>query len=204
MSNEFLNKLFKKPDNLFVPGEEIEKLIVEHENKCRECKVSENYDDLEYVVNKLNDSDFDGVLDIIKKKREKNESDSAAKRKELEEIENKIIEACKKRFCGKILHGTNDNLDEYSRKDAYLFPSNFSIDNNEYLCMYFYLCNPGFPMNTSIQQKMCIRVLDSNHEFVDFEEIDEKAFDKVIEDKISNYRMAIARAKNKSRGACND
>lgn len=113
----------------------------------------------------------------------------------LKEKEKELCSACKQRFCGRILKNEDERI---------LIPSDFCIDNNLYLCMLFYEYEDGEPMTTLVKVKMSIRILDDQYENHEFEEIDEKAFNKMIDDKISRFRMSIARALNKSKEDAND
>jgi hypothetical protein len=69
--------------------------------------------------------------------------------------------------------------------------------------MLFYEYEDGEPMTTLVKVKKSIRILDDQYENQEFEEIDEKAFNKMIDDKVSRFRLSIARALNNSKEDAN-
>jgi hypothetical protein len=69
--------------------------------------------------------------------------------------------------------------------------------------MLFYEYKDGEPMTTLVKVKRSIRILDDQYENQEFEEIDEKAFNKMIDDKVSRFRLSIARALNNSKEDAN-
>ncbi len=197
---------FKKPENVFDFGVEVNTKINEFISLNKQYKEAEfnkrTADEFKHNLKQMEESYKDLNLmrfktledDVNKKFNEASKSFNDLETK-LKEKEKELCTACKQRFCGRILKDEDERI---------IIPSEFCIDNNLYLCMLFYEYKDGEPMTTLVKVKKSIRILDDQYENQDFEEIDEKAFNKMIDDKVSRFRMSIARALNKSKEDAND
>lgn len=194
----------KKSENVFDFGVEVNTKINEFISLKKQYKEAEfdkrsadefkhNLKQMEASYKDLNLMRFKTLEDDVNKKFYEASKSFDDLETKLKEKEKELCTACKQRFCGRILK----DEDEHER---IMIPSDFCIDNNLYLCMLFYEYKDGQPMTTLAKVKKSIRILDDQYENQDFEEIDEKAFNKMIDDKVSRFRMSIAKALNQSRG----
>lgn len=196
---------FKKSENAFDYGVDVNTKINEFISLKKQYDLAQCNkriaDEFKYSIQKMEDAYKDLNLmrfktledDVNKKFNDASKSFDDFETK-LKEKEKELCTACKQRFCGRILKDEDGRI---------MIPSEFCIDNNLYLCMFFYEYKDGEPMTTLVKVKRSIRILDDQYENEEFEEIDEKAFNKMIDDKVSRFRISIALALNKSKGDAN-
>lgn len=196
----------KKPENVFDFGVEVNTKINEFISLKKQYNLAQfnkrtadefkcSIQQMEATYKDLNLMRFKTLEDDVNKKFNEASKSFDDLETKLKEKEKELCTACKQRFCGCILKDEDERI---------MIPSDFCIDNNLYLCMLFYEYKDGAPMTTLVKVKMSIRILDDQYENHEFEEIDEKAFNKMIDDKVSRFRMSIARALNQSKEDAND